>query len=137
MAGTQYIKWSGHLETGEPVIDDGHKLLIDTLNELFTACFVGQGASHLQTILDKLLNNIQTHFAEEEAFLEATGQHLTEHKNEHRRFLETIRDFRQSSQRTDDVSHEALGFLHDWIVDHLKSESRDLAVLAAVRANRQ
>jgi len=136
MAGMQYIKWSGHLETGEPVIDDGHKLLVDTLNELFTACFVGQGASHLQTILDKLLKNIQQHFAEEEALLKAKGQHFDEHKNDHDLFLFTVREFHESSQQNDDVSHEALGFLHDWIVDHLKTESRDLAVLAAARSNR-
>lgn len=134
MPGMQYIKWSGHLETGVPVIDDGHKLLVDTLNELFTACFVGQGANHLQTILDKLLKNIQQHFAEEEALLEAKGQHLTDHKNEHERFLVTVRKFREAAHEADDISHEALGFLHDWVVDHLKSESRELAVISAVRS---
>jgi len=138
MVGMHYIKWGEHLETGVPIIDDEHKMLVDILNELFTACFVGQGESHLKSILERLLASIRDHFTQEEDYLAAQGDStIEEHKAEHETFLERITHFHRSTEDAveENLSHDALSFLHDWIVDHLSTESQELALISTARAS--
>jgi len=129
MKQMQSIVWSDRLETGIPQIDDGHKNLVEALNELFAACFVGQGKATLSRLLDHFAGHIEQHFAEEELHLAQSGyEQLTTHIKEHENFLDKIATIRQNAE-VEDLSHETLDFLYDWIVTHLDIEGQDMRSL--------
>jgi hemerythrin-like metal-binding protein len=63
------IPWTSALETGHPVIDDDHKKLIASLNELESALKKGAGKEQVIPLIAFLDRYARDHFAREEAHM--------------------------------------------------------------------
>jgi len=63
------IPWTPALETGHPVIDDDHKKLIASLNELESALRKGEAKDKIIPLVAFLNQYAREHFAREEAHM--------------------------------------------------------------------
>jgi hemerythrin len=64
------IQWNDTLATGHDFVDNDHRKLIDSLNELETALKEGAGKETIAKILDFLNTYTREHFAREETHMQ-------------------------------------------------------------------
>ena len=114
------IEWAEFLELGEPTIDAQHKRLVEIVNVFLGAADKGEAQDVLHQTLDDLLEYTNSHFDEEEAFMERLGYPgLDAHRREH----DTLRH-EVAERLTDLVENkgsilEMQAFLTSWIVGHV------------------
>jgi len=117
-----YIEWQDCMETGIPLVDADHKILVSLINQVH-ACIGGvdeYGA--LGSILRVLADYTDYHFQREEALQEECGYPgYQAHKALHARLTEQVREILRrfeaapGSVRAQDIQK----FLEDWLVDHI------------------
>lgn len=116
------LQWSEALEVGHPIIDYDHQMLINLVNELDRAVQMGQGAEKVAQVLDRLSQDIETHFAREEELFEQTAYPLVEkHKQHHRDIEDLVRVF-QAAYEENPASidlNKLLKFLKEWLMKHI------------------
>lgn len=121
------LTWDESWSTGVQQFDDDHKHLIGLYNDLFSACFAGQGPSVVVNIVDKLVDYAEDHFGREDDLFERLGYpDRDEHVKEHVELLKHIYEIRSqlSSGEAHSISNETLAFLADWIRTHTKDQDR-------------
>lgn len=67
------IQWNDTLATGHTIVDNDHRKLIDSLNELEIALKEGRGKDNIPKILAFLNLYTREHFAREEAHMKKIG----------------------------------------------------------------
>ncbi len=67
------IQWNDTLATGHPVVDNDHKQLIQSLNELDEALKRGAGKEQVVAIIAFLNKYTREHFYREEAYMTKVG----------------------------------------------------------------
>ena len=67
------LQWSDAFATGHDLVDNDHRKLIDSLNELENALKEGAGKETIGKILEFLNNYTREHFAREEAHMQAVA----------------------------------------------------------------
>lgn len=67
------IQWNDNFATGHAVVDNDHRRLVDTLNELETALHKGVGKEQITAIIGFLNSYTREHFAREEAHMAKVG----------------------------------------------------------------
>ena len=89
------IHWQDSYSTGVQIIDDQHRQIFQTINELFDLL---QAEAPLQPILDNvdfLIAYAVNHFQTEESFMGESGYpNLAEHREEHRHLVDRIQAIR-------------------------------------------
>ena len=117
----QFVQWTPKLDLHVPMVDKQHRLLVDYINELYTAMAHNRTAEEMQVILRKLHDYTATHFADEEKLFTPTAYlGAAEHIKIHRKFvakLDEVEDQLKSGTAT--VSMDLLTFLKDWLVQHI------------------
>ena len=119
------LKWDKTWSTGVKQFDDDHKHLIALYNDLFTACFAGQGPAVVGGIVEKLIGYAEDHFGrEDELFERFEYPDRKEHLQDHEKLLNHLYEIRDqlSSGVTHSISNEALEFLTNWISTHTKEQ---------------
>jgi hemerythrin-like metal-binding protein len=111
------LQWSNAYECGNPVIDREHRELIALASALFESKLTPDAQPReLSSALDKLLDHVKTHFADEEEQLSSLNYHgLTWHKAAHAKLLgdsEKLKILVQSGRKT-------LGDLREFIVNEI------------------
>ncbi len=121
--------WDDKLKTNHTAIDNDHKKLVDLVNQLADAMQAGKGKDVCGKVLNELINYTKTHFAMEERLMTT---HLypkaAEHRAEHTKLLKEVADFKtkfDSGALT--VTASLLGFLRDWLVNHICQSDKALA----------
>jgi hemerythrin-like metal-binding protein len=126
------------LSVGVPMIDEQHQKLIALMNELNEHALAEDGRDQLERSLKAMLDYTVFHFGAEEAFMEASGWVLTaEHKAEHQKFIVKATAFHEMFKTgKEDLSHEVLKFLRDWLSRHILGTDKKMAkALAGARAD--
>ncbi len=117
----KFVQWTTKLDLNVPMVDRQHRLLVDYINELYTAMANNRTSKDLQAILRKLRDYTATHFADEEKLFTATAYlGAAEHIKIHRKFvgkLDEAEEMLKSGTAT--VSMDLLTFLKDWLVQHI------------------
>lgn len=117
----QFVQWTPKLDLHVPMVDKQHRLLVDYINELYTAMAHNRTSEEMQAILRKLRDYTATHFADEEKLFTATAYlGAAEHMKIHRKFvakLDEVEEHLKSGTAT--VSMDLLTFLKDWLVQHI------------------
>jgi hemerythrin len=116
------MQWSQKLSVGVHQFDLEHQRLVSMLNELFDAAQTGKAQGMLGDILDQMVSYTQTHFINEERFME---QHqvpgLKEHRQEHailaHQVIEVQRKYHAGAGIS--LSMEVLDFLKNWLLKHI------------------
>jgi hemerythrin-like metal-binding protein len=123
------IEWPAALEVGHPEIDRQHHILIEIANKLNAAMQQGQGREITGVILHELLDYTVSHFGFEENQMRTHGyEHMEQHLEQHRKLIQSVRDFQQQFDTgTASVSIELMGFIRDWLVNHIMKVDKALA----------
>jgi hemerythrin-like metal-binding protein len=116
------LTWNKTYSVGVQKIDSQHIVLFTILNDLHEAMMKGQAQSLTGTLLHKLADYTQTHFAEEEAMMAAAKYPgLADHKLKHRVLFKQVEDFVLLYDKGEiSLNVKLLNFLRDWLTNHIQ-----------------
>lgn len=122
------IEWNDNFSVGVASVDHEHRELIEMING-FQAT-IGQGGS-IEGKLDYLgetLTHISAHFALEEKLMRDSGYDAyDEHKADHERLLDQLRDIMDAVEEDRAIDNDALGTaLESWFSGHFQSHDARL-----------
>jgi hemerythrin len=120
------MTWSDSLSTGVKAMDEQHKGLVNTLNELHGAMISGSNKAAAGPLLDRLVKYTHDHFAAEEALLKRTKfPKLDAHLGKHKDLTTQVQAFVGRYQRGElSLNMDLLLFLRDWLTTHIQKEDR-------------
>lgn len=121
-----FLNWSDKLSVGVETLDNQHKVLIETLNDLHAAMMKGQARSVAGKILGNLVDYTRDHFASEEAMMEsAQYTALPAHRLRHRELTKQVEEYVGRYEKGDiTLSVHLLTFLSDWLTNHIQGEDQ-------------
>ncbi len=120
-----YFPWSDEYSVHLRVIDNDHKDLVSTVNDLHDAISDGSTNEQISHVIGALAKYVDEHFAREEALLEAYDYpDLARHKRIHRHLTRTVHSIRIvfGNDPTKIDPDKLLDFLRDWLVTHILKE---------------
>ena len=120
------VQWSDSMSVGNLHIDEQHKILIDTINQLASAESQNDRPV-VSMIIDELVSYAAFHFQFEEQLIEAGGYpELERHKRIHQGFVDWITDIREEFifRRRAQFGERILNFLRDWLRNHILGEDQ-------------
>jgi len=118
------MQWRDDLRTGIASIDHEHEALIRQINELDQALSAGAGGASGGDLFGALYASVSAHFALEERLMRNHHyDQVAEHKAEHERLLDEIRDLMEAyDQGGDAVYDQAFAErLRNWFMIHFSS----------------
>ena len=121
------LTWNHACTVGVRAMDDQHGILMDTMTELRLALVQGSGREQISLQLNRLIEFAVMHFASEETLLERFGfPGAAAHRVEHQRVLDWLRASAHRAERREDTQmRPLLGFLRDWLVEHIAGLDRE------------
>lgn len=134
-------KFDETLFTGNSVIDEQHRELIDRIDKLLILCENEKPAKREAIqLLDYLSDYVEYHFAEEEELqrkLEYPG--LEEHKRKHEELRQTVRDLHEMLMEqegpTEAFVKQVSENVAEWLYFHIRGFDRSVAEYAFMREN--
>ncbi len=122
----EMLVWREQYSVGVPRMDQQHKKLIGILNQLFDAMMNHHAFEVTEPLVKQLVEYTQTHFADEEALMAATGfPGLNEHREQHRRLIERVQKQVALAAGKDLFQPvQLLHFLNDWLTVHIQQEDK-------------
>lgn len=122
------IEWKEQYSLGVPAVDYEHRELVDLINELY-GNVTGRGTKI--TVLDflgELYTRIAAHFAlEEKVMRDNDYDEYSDHKTDHERLLDDIRDLMDDYEDGVNVDVEAFGKrLDEWFSEHFRTRDARL-----------
>jgi hemerythrin-like metal-binding protein len=111
---------------GVKELDNQHKKLVDTLNQLYDGMMSGQAKNVTGTLLTKLVSYTGDHFAtEERLFANTRYPQADSHKKEHLKLTRQVEDFVGRFNRGEvALNVPLLNFLRDWLSKHIVIEDK-------------
>jgi hemerythrin len=115
-----FITWTQELSTTVTKHDDEHKVLFDLLNKVVDAVGAGERGA-VGVALDALIGFVVTHFASEEANMQAVNfPGFVAHKAEHDKLVATCGDLQTKFKAGQvEITAETAQFVKDWLFDHI------------------
>ena len=131
---TQLLVWQDDFATGVEQIDEQHKILIHSLQEANEQLAINSSAEVLDKITRDLLAYALYHFETEEELMEQYGYGAQEqaeereaHLAQHRSFAAKVLSIREALKAGTLISREELlGFLTDWLKNHILHTDKKL-----------
>jgi hemerythrin-like metal-binding protein len=120
------VQWSDSMSVGDLHIDEQHKILIDTINQLASA-ESQDDRPVVAMIIDELISYAAFHFDYEERLIEAAGYpDLENHRRIHQGFVTWVTELREefTYHRRRQLGERILGFLRDWLSEHILGEDQ-------------
>jgi len=120
MAGKK-LEWLDEYSVEIKILDDQHKQMFVTINELLDAINTNTPQEHLKNIIDDLIKYKLFHFeTEEKYFKEFNYEGAEEHITKHREFNEKLNIIiGKHPENNLELAFELIDFLEDWLVGHL------------------
>ncbi len=119
-----FIRWKAEYSLGIPSADAEHRELIELLNEIYEELLrTGAGESATQDFLGELYAKISAHFALEEKLMrDYRYDGYREHKADHERLLNEIRDLMDEYEDSKELDAEAFSSKLDaWFSNHFRT----------------
>lgn len=122
------LEWKKEFSVGDPAVDHEHRELIDLVNETAGAILEDTDAARVDRAFGDLLRAISAHFAHEERQMRAASyDELAQHKADHERLIDALRDIMDAAPDAPDRSAENLvEVLGDWFAGHFGSHDARL-----------
>ena len=131
--------WNKNLETGNILIDQQHKQLIDAINNLLQACSTGKGRAEIAKTTKFLYDYTQKHFRDEERLqMQYNYPDYPNHKRYHHEFEQAVKDLSVQLQKEGPTIalvgkiNTAIG---GWFLNHIQRE--DVKVAAHIKAQQK
>ena len=121
------MDWNDGFSVGVKTMDQQHKNLVQSLNDLHTAMIKGQAKQVTGPLLAKLAAYTHDHFAAEESLMRRTRfPRFENHRNKHIDLTHKVDEYvRRFESGEISLSVHLLDFLRDWLVTHIQKEDRD------------
>ncbi|MGD2083319.1 MAG: bacteriohemerythrin [Chromatiales bacterium] len=122
------IEWKDEFRTGIPDVDFEHRQLVDLINDLYAAMQRKEGPPRVVEFLGQIFARISSHFALEEKIMrEHSYDEYEDHKAEHERLLDDLRDIMDDYEESGFFSDEEFARrVEDWFVRHFKTRDARL-----------
>jgi hemerythrin len=115
-----------------PEMDDEHSILINMLNEVHELIRHSEKGKAAEYFKQTLAAYVETHFSDEEAFMEKIGYpQLEEHRKIHANFRQSMEETLPKIDSLDDTAfRNALTDTYTWIINHIGKTDRRYAIFA-------
>lgn len=122
------LKWDDRYSVGIAAVDHEHKELIDLINRLHDELSANGSRLTSSAFFGDLLKAISAHFALEERFMREYGyDQLTQHKTDHERLLDEIRDIMDEFEDNQEIGSAQLSSrLDEWFSRHFETHDARL-----------
>ena len=118
-------------------IDGEHRRLFEIAGRVYDSLAASgdEALAAARAAVAELLDYTATHFASEEALMEAAGYpELEQHRQLHRRLISQARDMEMRTEFGErHVPLELSHFLYNWLVDHILANDRKFGEFIAAR----
>ena len=122
------LQWKNHYSVGVEAVDHEHKELIDLINRLYDEHLAKGVKPTIEAFFGDLFKGISAHFALEERFMREHGyDQLTQHKTDHERLLDELRDIMDDFESDKEIgSSELAQRLDAWFSRHFETHDARL-----------
>ena len=132
------IEWQTSFNVGVNIIDEQHKLLVNMINDLYTALQTREERAVLEKMIGRLSVYATIHFAHEEHCFERFAypqaeSHIQTHDVYEGQVCQFEQDFKAGKQ---ELSMEVLNFLSHWLVTHITQADREFGPFLNARGIR-
>lgn len=120
------LEWEEKYSVGVKLIDDQHKKMFETINELIATMNTKPTNDQVSEIIKSLIEYKKYHFAtEEKYFAEFNYEGAEEHKEKHALFSVKLEEMTaRNGEDAVALAFELVDFLEDWLIDHLMVTDR-------------
>lgn len=114
------IDWKNEFNIGIPEVDEEHRQLIHLINELHDHLTDRESSFHVEDFLGEIYSRISAHFALEEKWMrENKYDQFPEHKADHEKLLDDLRDIMDVYEEEENFNEALLGDnLASWFTGH-------------------
>lgn len=122
------IEWKDQYALGVPEVDHEHRELIALINDLYQSMLATTSDVDVDDFLGELYARISAHFALEEKIMRDNNyDEYADHKEDHERLLDGIRDLMDDYEDGVQVDIEKFGKrLDDWFSEHFRTRDARL-----------
>lgn len=121
------LHWKPQYSVGIDAVDHEHKELIDLINTLHDEWRANGPNSSTEAFFGDLFKGISAHFALEERFMrERRYDQLAEHKGDHERLLDELRDIMEDAESGGQGSDALAARLEAWFARHFETHDARL-----------
>lgn len=114
------MAWNDSFATHVGDVDAHHKKLIDFINNIYRGIMLEKGKEVVDKTLDELVDFTVMHFGYEESLFDKYGyEDSVSHKAKHKALLAQVGDYVGKYKAGENVSHELLSFLKNWLMKHI------------------
>ena len=126
------IVFDDSLYTGNELIDNEHKELIERANKLMESCEKGTEKLAAVKTLDFLMDYTEIHFADEEKLQQDTGyDNYGQHKEQHDLFKKSVDELRQMLEEEEGPTDAFVAAVNknvgQWLVNHIQGWDKAVA----------
>lgn len=125
------LKWKQEFETGISHLDEQHKHLFEIGNKAYLLLDDKMDKfDEIVALIDELKNYTVYHFSSEEEYMKNIGyRKFLSHKVEHDDFINKIKgiDLEKMDENQEEALRELIGFVFDWITDHILGRDKGYA----------
>lgn len=131
------IEWRDEYCTGIAGIDFEHEMLINEINSVYRMIENRADKDLVIDSLGEIYGGISAHFALEEQLMRRHGyDHYAQHKADHERLLDDIRDITDEYEATVELDRSAFQQkLADWFALHFRTHDARLHRMPGMRAH--
>ena len=114
------MAWNDSFATHVGDVDTQHRRLIDFINEIYRGIMLEKDKEVVDKTLMELVDFTVMHFGYEESLFDKYGyEDSLSHKEKHKELLAQVGEYVGRYQGGENVSHELLSFLKNWLMKHI------------------
>ena len=123
-----FIQWKKTFETGHPLIDAEHRLLVMLFRKLDVAIKTREPDATVSRIVQEVKRCVQFHFASEENLMYETNYPgIDLHIEMHAHLLMELNNMMSKLTLRKEFPEDVLDFLSDWLTKHIAHHDQLLA----------
>jgi len=122
------LHWEERYSVGVAAVDHEHRELIELINRLYAEATARESKDAIVNFFGDLFKAISSHFALEERLMRERGyDQFAQHKNDHERLLDELRDIMEDFEANAGVDEKLLArSLDAWFSRHFESHDARL-----------
>lgn len=120
-----FIHWSPSLETGHPLVDAEHRILVLLFRKLDIAIKTDQTSESIRQIVREVVKCVEFHFQSEENVMRETAYPgFDAHQSCHSELLFELNVYVDKIASRREFPEDLLSFLNEWLAQHIATHDR-------------
>lgn len=123
------FEWDEKYAVNIKEIDVQHKKLIELINGLNEAIYLGQGCQKLELVFKELVEYTKTHFSNEEELMRSNDYpDFLKHKVKHEELTKEVVSLQKQFEGGRIlITMQVMKFLKDWLINHIQNIDKKYA----------